>query len=97
MSSGFIASVNCAPHSHCFLFLIQILINLLIIPGFLSCSLSHCLLCRYGTLSFVSPYDQCIHGFCGTFDSILYDDVTISIAPHVCALFPPSMSLTAIM
>lgn len=41
---------------------------------------------RFGTLSFQSPSDQCIHGFSGTFDSVLFRDTIISIAPHVCFL-----------
>eukprot|EP00602_Paraphysomonas_sp_CaronLab_P011254 CAMPEP_0185043872 /NCGR_PEP_ID=MMETSP1103-20130426/43145_1 /TAXON_ID=36769 /ORGANISM="Paraphysomonas bandaiensis, Strain Caron Lab Isolate" /LENGTH=294 /DNA_ID=CAMNT_0027584095 /DNA_START=825 /DNA_END=1706 /DNA_ORIENTATION=- len=36
---------------------------------------------RYHSVSFEVKHDRTLHGFSGTFESVLYDDVMISIAP----------------
>ena len=37
---------------------------------------------RFATLTFQAPLNCTVHGFAGTFESVLYKDVMISIAPH---------------
>lgn len=42
---------------------------------------------RYENLSFLAAADATIHGFIGTFESVLFEDVIISIVPKVTKFF----------
>jgi hypothetical protein len=49
-------------------------------------SISHSLLCtycRFGELTFIASQAGTVHGFTGTFEAVLYDDVMLSIVPKV--------------
>lgn len=46
-------------------------------------SSSYIFINRFGEVTFVASQAGTVHGFTGTFESVLFDDVTLSIMPRV--------------